>query len=213
MSKQVVTSAKFASIEVVDSAKFDNEIVFEDLDMAGTALTITASEDIAITSTGEATPWGVSVLAVGPITSTSTGSTNNITGTELTITSTGTADPWGVNVLALGPITSSSTESTNTITSGYFDGVANVDGSVVLGVNTATVPTAVVEAAFDATAGETRLGFFGATPVVQGLAADLAEPVLGGVGGTALTDTSTYDGFTLGQIVTQLLNLGIISLP
>ena len=174
MSKQVVTSAKFASLEVVDSAKFDNEIVFEDLAMTGTALTITASEDIAITSTGEATPWGVSVLA-------------------------------------LGPITSSSTESTNTITSGYFDGVTDVDGSVVLGVNTATVPTAVVEASFDATAGETRLGFYAAAPVAQATTA-LVDPAVFVAATSGITDgTATYGGYTVGQLVLALQNLGLIA--
>lgn len=67
MSKQVVTSAKFSSLEVVDSAKFDREIVFEDLDMSGTSLVITASEDLVLSSTGTEAPWGVQVLSVGPI--------------------------------------------------------------------------------------------------------------------------------------------------
>lgn len=73
MGKGVVTSAKYSSLEVVDSAKFDNEIVYEDLALNGTSLTITVSEDITMTSTATSAPWGISELSVGPLTNVSTG--------------------------------------------------------------------------------------------------------------------------------------------
>jgi len=72
MSKQVTGSQKFASLEIVDSAKFDNEIVFDDLAMVGSNLSIICSEDITISSTGTSSPWGINILSVGPITVSST---------------------------------------------------------------------------------------------------------------------------------------------
>ena len=174
MSKQVVTSAKYAALEVVDSAKFDNELVFEDLNMEGTALVMTASEDIVISSTGTGAPWGVSILSVGPV-------------------------------------TSSSTESTNWVLSGFDDGVTQNDGSVVLGHSTATTPVAVVEAAYDATADETRLGFFGATPVAQPTDA-IVDPGDFTANGSGITNgTAEYEGYTVGQIVVALQGLGILA--
>lgn len=76
MSKTVVGSQKFSSLEIVDSAKFDNEIVFSDLAMVGTGLSILCSEDVTISSTGTSAPWGVNVLSVGPVTTSSTQGTN-----------------------------------------------------------------------------------------------------------------------------------------
>lgn len=51
MSKSVVVSNKFSSLEVVDSAKFDNEIVFDDLDMVGTTLDIIVTDNLKLAST------------------------------------------------------------------------------------------------------------------------------------------------------------------
>ena len=175
MSKQVVTSAKYSAVEVVDSLKADNELVFEDLNMEGTALVMTASEDIVISSTGTASPWGVSILSVGPV-------------------------------------TSSSTESTNWVLSGFDDGVTQNDGSVVLGHSTGTTPVAVVEAAYDATADETRLGLFGATPVAQPTTAIAAAAFNAGTSGIA-DDTATVGGYTLGQIAQAMLSLGALAAP
>lgn len=174
MSKQVVTSSKHSSVEVVDSLKLDNELVFEDLNMEGTALVMTASEDIVISSTGTETPWGVSILSVGPV-------------------------------------TSSSTESTNWVLSGFDDGTTQNDGSVVLGHSTATTPVAVVEAAYDGTADETRLGFFAATPVAQPTTA-ITGAVPFAANTSAISDgTATYGGYTVGQLVAALQALGIIA--
>ena len=78
MSRQVVTSSKFSSIEVVDFAKFDNEIVYEDLTMVGDSLNILCSDDIILTSTGTVAPYGISALSVGPINVASSNSDVNV---------------------------------------------------------------------------------------------------------------------------------------
>lgn len=173
MSKNVVTSAKFSSIEVVDSAKFDNEIVYDDLVMTGAGLSITCSEDIILSSTGTSAPYGISILSVGPVTSSSTGSYN-----------------WNL--------------------SGYQDGVADVDGSVVLGHSTATTPVSIVEAAYDATADESRIGLFGATAVAQPTTGIAAAAFVANTSGIS-DDTATFGGYTLGQIVAALQSLGALA--
>lgn len=174
MAKQVVTSAKFVALEVVDSAKFNNEIVFKDLAMDGESLSITTEDDIVISSTGTSAPYGISVLSVGPVTSSSTGSTN-----------------W--------------------VLSGFRDGVANVDGSAVLGhsTNTAT-PVKIVEAAYNSTADETRVGFYGATPAAQATNAIGAAAFLANTSGI-VDDTATFGGYTMGQVVQALQNMGILA--
>lgn len=78
MSKTILGSQKFSSLEIVDSAKFDNEIVFSDLSMSGESLNIVSSKDLSITSTGTSSPWGINILSVGPITSSSTNGKNLI---------------------------------------------------------------------------------------------------------------------------------------
>jgi hypothetical protein len=54
------------------------------------------------------------------------------------------------------------------------------------------------------------VGFWGATPIVQPTTGVASATRVGG-GGTALTDTDTYDGYTLAQIVKALRNAGVIA--
>ena len=54
------------------------------------------------------------------------------------------------------------------------------------------------------------LGFYGVTPIVQPATSVAASARVGG-GGTALTDTDTYDGYTLAQVVKALRNLGFLA--
>lgn len=67
MSKNIVVSQKFSDLEVVGSAKFDDEIVYADLVLDGTSLAVICSEDISLTSTGTASPWGISLISNGPV--------------------------------------------------------------------------------------------------------------------------------------------------
>ena len=54
------------------------------------------------------------------------------------------------------------------------------------------------------------VGLWGATPIVQPTTAVAASTRVGG-GGTALTDTDTFDGYTLAQIVKALRNIGALA--
>ena len=55
-----------------------------------------------------------------------------------------------------------------------------------------------------------KIGFWNATPIVQPTTA-IASATLASLGGTALTDTDTFDGYTLKQIVKALRNAGLIA--
>lgn len=55
-----------------------------------------------------------------------------------------------------------------------------------------------------------KIGFWNATPIVQPTTAVAASTFVVGVG-TAVTDASTFDGYTLGQIVKALRNTGILA--
>jgi len=54
------------------------------------------------------------------------------------------------------------------------------------------------------------LGLWGVTPIVQPTTAVAAATRVGG-GGAALTDTDTFDGYTLSQIVKALRNIGALA--
>ncbi len=60
------------------------------------------------------------------------------------------------------------------------------------------------------TATSQKLGFWNATPIVQPTTGVASATRVGG-GGTALTDTDTFDGYTLSQIVKALRNTGILA--
>jgi hypothetical protein len=55
-----------------------------------------------------------------------------------------------------------------------------------------------------------KIGFWNATPIVQPTTAVAASTFVVGVG-TAVTDASTFDGYTLSQIVKALRNTGILA--
>lgn len=174
MSKTSVVSSKFSSLEIVDSAKFDNEIVFEDLVMEGTNLEILCSENITISSAGDTTP------------------------------------DWGVDVLAVGPITVSSAANTTYILGGYTDGVTPVSGSVRIGHSTSTTPATAFQVSWDSGTTSNRIGAFGVTPVIRPTTA-AAEPAFVVGAGTAVNITSTFGGYTVGQVVTALQALGFLT--
>ena len=60
------------------------------------------------------------------------------------------------------------------------------------------------------TATTQKIGFWNATPIVQPTTS-IASATLASLGGTALTDTDTFDGYTLKQIVKALRNAGLIA--
>jgi hypothetical protein len=57
--------------------------------------------------------------------------------------------------------------------------------------------------------GDEKIGLYNATPTTQGTLA-LASSTLAGGGGTPLADNSTFDGYTVGQVIKQLRNMGIL---
>lgn len=61
-----------------------------------------------------------------------------------------------------------------------------------------------------ATATNQKLGFWNAAPIVQPTTAVAAATRVGG-GGTTLTDSDTFDGYTLAQVVKALRNTGILA--
>lgn len=55
-----------------------------------------------------------------------------------------------------------------------------------------------------------KIGMWGATPIVQPTTSVGAATLTGG-GGTTLTDTDTFDGYTIKQVVKALRNMGILA--
>lgn len=73
--------------------------------------------------------------------------------------------------------------------------------NVILGTTTGTkIGTATTQ----------KIGFWNAAPIVQPTTAVAASTLVGG-GGTALTDTDTFDGYTLKQVVKALRNTGLLA--
>ncbi len=60
------------------------------------------------------------------------------------------------------------------------------------------------------TATTQKIGFWNTAPVVQPTTSGAAATLIGG-GGTALTDTDTFDGYTLKQVVKALRTVGILA--
>ena len=59
-------------------------------------------------------------------------------------------------------------------------------------------------------ASSSLIGFYGVTPVVQPTTGVTGATRIGG-GGNAVTDTDTFDGYTIGQIVKALRNIGVLA--
>lgn len=60
------------------------------------------------------------------------------------------------------------------------------------------------------TATSQKIGFWNATPIVQPTTAVAAATRVGG-GGTTVTDTDTFDGYTIAQVVKALRNSGLLA--
>jgi hypothetical protein len=60
------------------------------------------------------------------------------------------------------------------------------------------------------TATSHKLGFFGVTPIIQPSTGGASATLVSG-GGTGLTSTDTFDGYTLAQVVRALRNLGVLT--
>lgn len=63
MANTIANSQKFSSLEIVDSAKFDNEIVFDVLSMVGGSISMVTEEDITLSSTNTTEPGGINIMS------------------------------------------------------------------------------------------------------------------------------------------------------
>lgn len=120
---QVVGSQKFHSMEVVDSAKFDNEIVFEELTMDGEDLSIVCSGTVSITSLATDSTTNTSIVFDGIV----------MTAVEdVSVSSTGR------NVSVLAGV-DDTVDTDGTVVLGHQDGagntVAHVQAGFVSGAN------------------------------------------------------------------------------
>lgn len=61
-----------------------------------------------------------------------------------------------------------------------------------------------------ATGDDQKLGFYNAAPIIQPATGGAAATLTGG-GGITLTDTDTFDGYTLAEVVKALRNLGLLA--
>lgn len=83
----------------------------------------------------------------------------------------------------------------------FSDAVTLSDVNLVLGTTTGTkIGTATTQ----------KIGLWNATPIVQPTTAGASATRVGG-GGAALTDTDTFDGYTLAQVVKALRNVGLLA--
>lgn len=175
MSKQLVSSSRFASIEVTGSAKFNKGVSFDDLVMSGASVDIVSSSTVSLSSTSAA---------------------------------------GGVTITSVGEVVSESSEGANLVLGGFQDVATpanDTDGSAALGFQTDTVPSLVVEAAFDSVSKEARLAFHGATPVAKPTAASLTPAAFVAGSGAAVLDDSTFGGYTVGEVVSALQTLGLLA--
>jgi hypothetical protein len=101
----------------------------------------------------------------------------------------------GANTITIGNIN---------ITNNYIQGNFNITDAknIILGTTTGTkIGTATSQ----------KLGFWNATPIVQPTTSVAESGFVENAGGTAVNDDSTFDGYTLRQIVKALRNAGLLA--
>lgn len=89
----------------------------------------------------------------------------------------------------------------------------DIGGAPVAGTNctiTTRLGARIGGGALIGTSTSDLIGFWNATPIVQPTTGVASATRTGG-GGTALTDTDTYDGYTIAQVVKALRNLGVLA--
>jgi hypothetical protein len=127
---------------------------------------------------------------------------------SLAADSTTTAGVDGITMTAVEDVSMTSTARDVSLRAG-IDDVANIDGIVVLGHQDASGLT-VADVQSGWVGGFTTLGFFGLAPVVQPVIGGTSAVFVGGAG-TPVLDDSTFDGYTLQEIVSALRELGLLA--
>lgn len=89
-----------------------------------------------------------------------------------------------------------------------FSDAVTIDGLLTLSAqNIATDTTTGMKIGTGTTQ---KIGFWGATPIIQPTTGVAAATLVGG-GGTTLTDTDTFNGYTIKQVVKALQNIGLLA--
>jgi len=104
---------------------------------------------------------------------------------------------------AIGNGSNTATLGNTSITNTYLRGNINYTegGNFVIGTTTGTkIGTATSQ----------KIGFWNATPIIQPTTAVAAATRVGG-GGTTVTDSDTFDGYTIAQLVKALRNMGALA--
>jgi len=108
--------------------------------------------------------------------------------------------------------TSSSLSSERTLTAG--DGITFVDAGAGGALTVSLTPDAVLKDSLGNTvvqvAATSKLGLFNATPIAQPTTAVAAATFVANAG-TAVNDASTFDGYTLKQVIKALRLFGILA--
>jgi len=108
--------------------------------------------------------------------------------------------------------TSTALSSERVLTDG--DGITFVDAGAGGALTVSLTPDTVLKDSLGNTvvqvAATSKLGLFGATPAAQPTTAGASATFVAGAG-TAVNDASTFDGYTLKQVVKALRTLGILA--
>jgi hypothetical protein len=124
-------------------------------------------------------------------------------GNSIKVTSSGVSNEIILGFNAIGNGSNTATLGNTSITNTYLRGNINYTegGNFVIGTTTGTkIGTATSQ----------KIGFWNATPIVQPTTGVAAATRVGG-GGTTVTDSDTFDGYTIAQLVKALRNMGALA--
>jgi hypothetical protein len=88
-------------------------------------------------------------------------------------------------------------------------GATNLNGTVTI-ADTINLVFSTGTGTKIGTATNQKIAFWNATPIVQPTTAVASAAIVGG-GGTTVTDTDTFGGYTIAQVVQALRNTGILA--
>ncbi len=129
---------------------------------------------------------------------------SHITILDATMNSAGTAITMSFPVASVGINTTSPTATLDVAGTTRMRGNLTLDNTINMTFSTST-GTKI------GTATGQKIGFWDVAPVVQPTIGGTTAAVLVGGGGTTLTDTDTFDGYTLAKVVKALRNVGILA--
>jgi hypothetical protein len=156
-----------------------------------------------LTTDGNGVLSWASAGGTGTVTSVSgAGTVNGLTLTG-TVTSSGSLTLGGTLDLSAPPAIGGGTAAAGTFTALTVNSSVTLADAVNIAIN-ATTGTKI------GTATSQKIGFFNATPVIQQTTAVSAAAFVANTSGIA-DDTATFGGYTMGQVVAALKNLGLLA--